>query len=153
MGCKNVHSSEYAFIQNELINVIAKSICKITYKIGKINKYGTGFFMNISNDNSFKSLITNYHVISEDLINKYIELELHNKETKKLFLDNNFRKIIFFKYNLDITVIEIKNDDLEIIKNVIFLDFDYNYLRGYNQYKDIFVFASGYPYGKKIVIF
>ena len=84
------------------INLIiaSKSICKITYKIGKINKYGTGFFMNISNDNSFKSLITNYHVISEDLINKYIELELHNKETKKLFLDNNFRKIIFFNIML-----------------------------------------------------
>ena len=53
---------------------IAKSICKITIKIkGKENNvYGTGFFMNISN--SLHYLITNYHVINENIKNENIEI-------------------------------------------------------------------------------
>ena len=118
-------------------------MCKITYIFDNSSPKGTGFFMNISENNSSKYLITNYHVISEILINKYIKLEIHNKEIIKLFLDINARSVNFFKQPFDITIIEIKNDDFEIIKNVEFLNFDYNYLEGYEQYKNIDVFFQG----------
>ena len=38
-----------------------------------------------------------------------------------------------------------------MIENVDFLDYDTNYSQGYSQYNNKIVFASGYPFGKKIV--
>ena len=53
----------------------------------------------------FRCLVTNYHVVSEEL--KDIELELHNKKVIKLSLDKNARFTTFFKSPIDITIIEI----------------------------------------------
>ena len=44
--------------------------------INKEKAYGTGFFMIY---NSLKCLISNYHVINSDLLNKNIEIEIYNK--------------------------------------------------------------------------
>ena len=56
-------------------NQTSRAICKISYK----NKHGRGFFMNMD---SFKLLITNYHIISEEMLNKPIKLEMYNKKVK-----------------------------------------------------------------------
>ena len=59
---------------------LSKSICKITF-INNENKiiYGTGFFMLYKNLNC---LISVYHVINENLINKSIEIEIYNNNKK-----------------------------------------------------------------------
>ena len=68
------------YIENDVINQISKAVCKICYN----NKYGTGFFMNMGH---FKVLFTNYHIISEELLNESIKLEMHSNKPKLLTLD------------------------------------------------------------------
>ena len=93
-------------IQLILFNEAKKSLCKIIIS----EKIGTGFFLNI--DNSKKYLVTAYHIISENDINKDIKLEIYNKSSMKLKPEN--RDIKYFKEK-DITIIEIKEID-EILK-------------------------------------
>ena len=85
-------------------------------------------------------MMTNYHVISENLINNNIDIQLYNNKKLTIKLDN--RDIKFYN-NLDITIIEIKESD-EIIKDVDFLDYDLNYIKGYEQYIDIDILTLQY---------
>ena len=104
---------------------LSKSICKISY-INNNKKYnGTGFFILLNN--SFKCIMTNYHVIKKELINNNINIEIYNNNNNNNInfkLDN--RNIKFYE-NLDITIIEIKESD-EIIKDIKFLYYDLNYV-------------------------
>ena len=127
-----------------IINKGTQSICKIFYENNGKRCNGTGFFMNLNN--SLKCIITNYHIIPKDLIVNNINIEIHNNNKFKIQLVN--RQIKYFK-NLDITIIEIKESD-DIIKNVVFLDYDLNYLNGYNTYLNANIFILQYPYGKEI---
>ena len=125
------------FVTIELLNNVKGSICKIKY--GKNS--GTGFFIQLK-DETVKCLITNNHVINEDSLNKMINLEINNKTNIKLLLDDKNRGILFIK-SLDITVIEIIEEDFEIIRNVKFLDYD---KKNSNHVKNnLNVFALGYP--------
>ena len=124
----------------DIVNAVNKSICKISIKK---NKNGTGFFMNISK--TIKYLITNYHVIKPDLINEDIEIEIWNHKTMKLNLNNY--NIKYFKEPEDITIIEIKNSD-EIYKDINFLNYDRNYVNGYELYNNADVFSIEHPLGK-----
>ena len=100
--------------------------------------------MNISD--SFKSLVTNYHVINEKILKENIEIEIWNKKKIKLNLNNRFYK--YFEDPIDITVIQIKDSD-EIYKYLEFLDYDINYIKqGYLIYKDADVFSIEHPCGE-----
>ena len=126
----------HKYIPNELIILTSKAICKISY----LNRKGTGFFLKVG---SSKFLVTNFHVVSDKLLDKYIEIEMHNKKKKIIILDKKKRYIQFFQDPIDITIIQINEDD--VIQNVGFLDYD---SRDYTQYKNekvLDVFASGYP--------
>ena len=92
---------------------------------------GTGFFVLLYN--SFKCILTNHHIISKDLINNFIDIEIYNKNKVKILLDKN--RYIKFYDDLDVTIIELKETD-EIIKNIDFLYYDLNYKTGYEQYID-----------------
>ena len=72
-------------------------------------------------NNYFKCIITNYHLISKDLINIIINIELYNKKIK-IKLNNRYYK---FEQNLNITIIEIKDSD--IIKDKDYLNYYLNY--------------------------
>ena len=139
----------HAFIPTELTNKVLKSVCKIKIKKkgGKDYDCGTGFFMNINND-SKKYLITNYHVISEKLINEDIEIEIHNHKTMNLKLNNRYTK--YFPEPKDISIIEIKKTD-EIYDDIELLDYDVVPNKGYNTYKNSDVFSIEYPYGTNAV--
>ena len=119
-------------ISLDIINKLKKSFCKISYK-NNIN--GVGFFIILNN--SFKCIMTNYHVLSENLINNIINIQLYNNKNINILLYN--RDIKFYN-NLDITIIEIKESD-GIIKDINFLDYDLNYIRGYEQYLNIDIFT------------
>ena len=127
----------------EIINKVMKSVCKIIVKNNGGSNYSIGFFMEI-NDNQ-KYLITNYHVISKDTLNKDIEIEIYNH--KKMKLNFNNRNIKYFPNPKDITIIEIENND-SIYNDIEFLDYDYNYKKGYNYYKNARIFTIEYPSGK-----
>ena len=106
----------------EIINQMEKCICKI--KVGE--EQGTGFFCKIPfpvKNNILKVLITNNHVINEDILYKnnskisiYIEEE---KQIRELNLNNRI-KYTKKKEEYDITIIEIKEDDR--INNFLELD-------------------------------
>ena len=143
----------HAFIPTELTNKVLKSVCKIKIKKkgGKDYDCGTGFFMNINND-SKKYLITNYHVISEKIINEDIEIEIHNHKTMNLKL--NYRYTKYFPEPKDISIIEIKKTD-EIYDDIELLDYELDYYivsnEGYNVYLNSDVFSIEYPYGTNSV--
>ena len=120
-----------------IINKAAKSVCKII--IG--NESGTGFFMKVSDIENY--LITNNHVIKE-VINKDIELEIHNNKKVKLNLTG--REIYFFPQPRDITMVEIKKEDT-FFNDIEFLNYDLSFIRGYNNYKNVEVFTIQYPGG------
>ena len=138
----------HMFIPIEITNKVSKSVCKIKIrkKGSKDCDYGTGFFMNLNN--SKKYLFTNYHIISEKIINEEIEIEIHNHKKMNLKLNNRYIK--YFPEPIDIAIIEIKETD-EIYNDIILSDYDMNYKRGYEFYEDSDVFSLEYPYGKNVV--
>ena len=139
----------HMFIPIEVTNKVLKSICKFTIKMNGGNDYynGTGFFMNIND--SKKYVLTNYHIISEKIINENIEVQIYNNKIMKLTLNNRYIKC--FPVPKDITVIEIKETD-EIYNDIELLDYDTNYTqKGYKIYKNADVFSIEYPYGKGAV--
>ena len=106
----------------EIINQMEKNICKI--KIAQVQ--GTGFFCKIpfSNEkNSLKVLITNNHIIDEDILyNKDKIISIYIKEKKKIKELNLSNRIKYTKNKekYDITIIEIKEE--EYINNFLELD-------------------------------
>ena len=119
-----------------------KSICKIVYYLLNGQKVqGTGFFMKI--DDNLKCVITNHHVISENLLNNNININIILHNNKKINMQLNNRYIMFYE-NIDITVIELKEID-NILNDIDLLQYDLNYITGYEQYKDMDVFTLQYP--------
>ena len=98
----------------KIIEQMKKNIFKIHKKKGE---KGTGFFCNIKYDNNniLKVMITNNHVIDEEYINNYKEIEIiineNSKDSryKKLILNNN--RCIYSSKEYDTTIIEIKEED------------------------------------------
>ena len=128
--------------QNISIKLAIKALCKISIKNNEDSIKGTGFFLNAPNFKKY--LITNNHIISQDIINKDIEIEIHNKKRMKLNLNN--RDIKYFPEPKDITMIEIKSSD-SIYEDIYFLDYDINNNKdGYNIYKNLDMFSVQYPY-------
>ena len=123
--------------KKRVINKVSKSICKIFYKENNKDINGTGFFMLLNNN--MKCLITNYHVINENIDN--INIILYNNKKIKINLKKRYYG---FYQDLDITIVDIE-DVNEIIKNIEFLDYDLNYIKGYNQYINIDLFTLEYP--------
>ena len=110
MGCPNVIPFDCT---EKIPNQMKNFICRLN--IGE--EQGTGFFCQIpfpGKDNMLKVLITNNHVINEDILYKedskitiYIKAE---KNERKLNLNNRI-KYTKNKDEYDITIIEIKEED------------------------------------------
>ena len=127
----------------DIIDKVRKSVCKLKINDKEGLKYATGFFLTYFNQ---KFLITCNHVLSNN--NRQLEIEIWNKETKKIELKNRYS--IYLKKPIDAMVFEIKNSD-GFIESIDFLDYDLNYIKGYSQYKNIEVFSVGYPNGDKLI--
>ena len=96
----------------EIDSNIKQCICKIRYS----NTGGTGFFLKFEiNEQLFFFLISNEHVITKDIIkkNETIKIDYDNELRQiNIKLDENKRYIqTFTDKNLDITVVEIINED------------------------------------------
>ena len=128
----------------KIVNKLLKSICKIIIKTKEDIGFGTGFFLNYSDD--LKYLLTNYHIINPSLEDENIEIEIYNQKKMKLEFKNRIRK--YMEQPKDISIIEIKESD-EIYKDIEFLDYDLNYeKKGYIIYKGADIFSIEHPYGE-----
>ena len=127
-----------------ILNQMKKSICKIYLKGGG---KGSGFFCNISYGNDkIKTLITNYHVIDQNYIEKYKEIQFsfNNKKIENnLIIDNN-RKT-YFSEEYDTTIIEIKNEDQIINNQYLELDNDIFKEKGYLHFEKQSIYNISYP--------
>jgi len=121
-----------------------KCVCKIGINSERGSLYGTGFFMRVSDE--LKYLITAHHIINENRINENITLEIWNKNILNLKSDGRYIK--YFPWPIDITAIEILEND-NIYKDIEFLDYDHdlNYT-GYKIYKNTDIFTIQYTFGK-----
>ena len=110
----------------EIINQMERNICRI--KIG--TKQGTGFFCKIpfpDTNNMLKVLVTNNHIINEDILfQEDQKIPIFIKEEKKFKILNLNNRIKFTnkKEEYDITIIEIKEEDeinnfLELDDNIL----------------------------------
>ena len=127
----------------KIANKVTKAVCKIIIETNGGINHGTGFFLNYSD--SKKYLMTCYHVINPSIKNRKIELEIHNQKIFQLKFDNRFTK--YLDRPEDIAIIEINESD-EIYKEVEYLDYDKNYIDGYNIYQDADVFSVEHPGGE-----
>ena len=125
----------------KLINRASKAICKINIIQNK-RRQGSGFFM-IIND-KLKYLVTCEHVVSSNLVNNSISIEIYGNKLKEIKLNNRYME--FFK-DLDISIIEIKDSD-DFIQEVEFFETDLNYINGYDQYNNISIFILQYAKGE-----
>ena len=119
-------------------NKVSKCVCKIIINEVEGTKAGTGFFIIYKN---LKYLITCYHIINSE--KKNYKIEIYNKKEFNLELKNHF---VLLQDSLDVSVVEINEND-EFINYIDFLDYDLNYINGCDQYKDLEVYALGYPKG------
>ena len=127
----------------KILNKVMKSICKIRIKTKKEIIYGTGFFLNYSEQNKY--LMTCYNVINPSLQNENIEIEIYNSKKMKLKFKNRFTK--YLNKPKDIAMIQIKESD-EIYEDIEFLNYDYNYIKhGYSIYEDADIFSLHHPNG------
>ena len=120
---------------NKILYQLKNCICKIENKNGN----GTGFFCHISYKNKkLKVLITNNHVIDEDIIkeNEKINISINDEEEYKIIELKN--KKIYTSKEYDTTIIEIW--ETENINNYLEIDD--------KIYKDIYnksVYILQYP--------
>ena len=129
---------------------VSKAVCKIIIK-GEGNKktYGTGFFMYIVKEKKkLDCLLTNFHVIKDELVRSKstIDIQINNNDIYKIKLDNSIRYIQIFKRPIDITIIQIIDND-QFKKDIDFLYYDLNYSFGYEQYLNMDIFIIQHPLG------
>ena len=124
------------------IKEFKKSLCRI--KIGE--KIASGFFMITKiNQQKVRFLITNNHVISDEMIIQKINIEIYLEcinEKREIQLDNEQRLIKIFPKPIDITIVEILDSD-NLKNKVKCLKRDYlEKGKGYETYlsKDILIF-------------
>ena len=96
----------------ELLN----SICKIEFNIDFSTKeISTGFLIKLYDENEILCLMTNEHVIKKEMVEsqKVVDIFYENgKKYLKLILDSS-KRIIKCDKNLDITIIQIFNNEIK----------------------------------------
>ena len=84
-------------------DIFKRTICEIIID----NGYGTGFISKIKYKNGYMiCLLTNHHVISEDIIKSKESIEIIFNNSKK-YLDLKLIRKIFYNKDLDYMCIEI----------------------------------------------
>ena len=146
----------------KIIEQMEKCVCKIYVK----GSTGTGFFSKIPYQNKeLKVLITNNHVLDEYEIkyNKIIVYSLNDNENNKKFIEINNNRKIYINEILDVTIIEI-NENQDDIHDYIELDDEIDIKQSMNLnketiiklYKNIYsgksIYILNYLNGKNIVV-
>ena len=130
------------------ITQTSKSLCKITISSGKMS---SGFLIQLfKGRKEFYCLMTNEHVITKEMIDKKITIDIYYDSQSKfrnIELNPEERLIKEFTYiKLDITVIEIISKD-EISKEYFLLPL-IDYMNNYNQLINKEISIIQYPRGE-----
>ena len=145
---KNLNNGK-GTVKYDFIMKASKSVCRLYNKAN--NEYATGFFMDIYP--SFKCLLTNYKVITQNMVdsNSVIKISNNSGVNEELKLNKNERYIKCLEI-YDITIIQIKASD-KIYKYFDSLKPDLNYKNIPTAItEDILnVFCLHFPQGKDIV--
>ena len=137
---------EPGFVPDELIDILRESVVRIEIK--KLHIISSGFLIKINlKMKEYKFLFTCQHSIPQEIIDSKAKISIYygrkNEEIKKkIILDSDQRFIKQYK-DLDVTIIEIKEED-NIYENR-FLHPDLNYKMGLNHYINAQVYTAGYP--------
>ena len=131
------------------INVLYDA-CKSTLKIISSSGLASGFFIELEKkDNPFYCLMSNEHVITNNMIESKEDIDIYydNQHKKlKITLDRIKRCIKEFRYlNLDITVVEILPEDR--VDKDFFLLPNLEYIMGYEQFLNKNIYISQFPGG------
>ena len=95
---------------NTYLFSVCQSVCKILYQ----NKKGTGFLIKLKKDNKdFNCLLTNEHVVGEDLIkaNEVITVNYDCEKREISIYLNKKQRFIKYYLDYDISIIEILPND------------------------------------------
>ena len=129
----------------EIIEQSKKCVCQIITD----KKRGTGFFckfFNFYDDKEMKILITNNHVIgSEELKQNNIKIFFYNGYIMPLKLNNSRRYFTKIDLDIDITIIELKEEDR--ITNCLELDENFCQIKAqdlYSKYKNKAIYTLFY---------
>ena len=137
---------------------VGKCVCKIQYRNNKAELVsGTGFFIKLEANNSdiLYSLMTNEHVISQNILNLNTLIEIKYDNQHKNFvlildkIENNKKRFIRnYRYlNIDAVVIEIFPN--EVGKEYFLLpNIDYN--EGYQEFINELISIVQFPGGKDL---
>jgi hypothetical protein len=144
----------------KIIDQMKKCICKI-YSNGST---GTGFFTKIPYNNEYiKVLITNNHLLNENDIkdNNIITYIINNNEKDQKSIKIDDERIKYTNKELDVTIIEIK-EDKDDIHDYIEIDDDIidnkklskeEIIKNYrNIYKNESIYILNYMNGDNIVV-
>ena len=138
-------SKDFEPIEETEFKQMIKYICKIDG-----TSIGSGFFCKIPFINCFiPVLMTNYHVINDDLITTRNNLKVYiNNEFKIININSKSKIYSSTSDRYDIMIIRIKEDEDEINN---FLEIDQNIfkLNSENLYKDDSIYILHYPNGDK----
>ena len=131
------------------VGYISKSICKIKIEFQGTTIRGTGFLLKFNiNQEPFYCLMTNHHLIKEEIINNQniIEIKYDNEYKSINIILNREKRYIrsFTQDNLDITVVEILEED-----NISRDYFLYNELETMNnKVLNMQIYIPQYPKGE-----
>ena len=149
-------SSKNETIKKEEAKKLFNSIVRIDFEADEKKFIGTGFFIKFSLKNKIRHfLMTCHHIIQGKFVIEKKVITLYygknNEEEKfKIKFDRDNRYIKFFDKPVDITLIEILEEDN--IKEDIFLEPDLNYKNGNDIYLNDYFYLPGYPQNNLIKV-
>jgi len=137
---------EPGFVPDELIDILRESVVRIEIK--KQHIISSGFLIKINlKMKEYKFLLTCQHSIPQEIIDSKAKISIYygrkNEEIKKKIILDNAQRFIKQYKDLDVTIIEIKEED-SIYENR-FLHPDLNYKMGLEHYLNAQVYTAGYP--------
>ena len=122
-------------------------VCKLIFLKKKFTFTGTGFFCYIPSKD-IRVFITNYHVIDDNFLENEKEIAIYYEEgmkEKKKIIDLTLNRAKFTDKTLDVTVLEILDEDL--IDN--FIEVDEKFIKD-KDFEGETVFNLQYPKGGKL---
>ena len=135
-----------SFVPDELIDILRESVVRIEIK--KPHMISSGFLIKVGlKMKEYKFLFTCHHSLPQQIIDSKTKISIFygrkNEEIKKkMVLDRDQRFIKAFE-DIDVAVIEIKEEDN--ISEFRYLYPDLNYKMGLKHYLNSQVYTAGYP--------
>ena len=129
-------------IPMNIASKVLRCVCKTKIIFKDYTGINTGFFFRASDGSKF--LIPGFMSLKN--INENIYFEIWNKKIMNLTFNDRFIKN--FESPINTAVIEIKETD-SIYNDIDFLDYDPNYQKGYEIYKEANIFSIHFPSGKE----